>query len=452
MNKKKLNKILVFTFALILSLYYIEFEPSWNTASRAALPLSLALESKLDISTYADFTGDKASINGVPYSDKAPLSGFILTPIIKTIDYFYDIDHYDAKTKLMIAIFLGAFLFGAIPMALIVLFTYNNGIEEKKHGTTILFFTYFSSFIFITAGGYWSHIFTAFLLILSIYFIKKNHFFYAGLAMGAAFMNEYNIAVIGFVWGLWFIYKQNWKQVLYFSLGVIPFIILLAWYNNILTGNPFELAYRYQENFQQNADNYGFTYPTLKIFYHLTISQYRGLIFYAPILAILIWYLVKKRKDKIINNSLSQMIIISSIIYLLVFTCNRSWYGGWTYGPRYLVIIPVLLFYQFLNIIELKTLTSKITFFILGIFGLVQAFLDKATILYPRTDMDFPLIDGIIPAIIKGKYMNWHIPALFGFKGVWTNILYFLLFAAIIYILHILNNHKEIEKDIFKKS
>ena len=433
------SKLLVFIFSLIISLYYIELQPNCNTASRAALPLSIALEGSFNISTYKNFTGDKAIINGIAYSDKAPLSGFILAPIIKIVDLFFDIKQYDHKKQLIITIIIGAVLFSIIPLALIILLTYNNNIKNNEYGTTILFSAFFGSFIFVYSGGYWSHVFSSLLVICSIIFIKKEYLFIAGLLMGAAFMNEYSTAILGVVWGVWFLIKKQWKKVLLFSLGVVPFIILQGWYNNILTGNPLELAYKYQENFPQNSQAYGFTAPSLTALFHLSISQYRRVLFYAPILILIPYSLIKNRKFTQIND-ISKMIIVSSIIFFLMFIFNKSWYGGWAYGPRYLTVIVAVLFYQFLNLIKLQSVSLKISFILLSLFGIISVFFDKATILHPRTDMNFPLIQGILPAFYNGNFNNWHIPGIFGIYGLWPNLLIFILFFIFVYILHKRNN------------
>lgn len=434
MNSNKFSW-LIFVLGLLLSLYYIDWQPNWNNVSRAALPLSLALNGTLEIDEYADYTGDNATVNGKAISDKAPLPGLIMTPIVKVVDWLHSLDRYGPEDRLKIVIFIGSVLFGSLPMALMLLLAYRSRLDKTPERVILLFVAFFGSFLFVFSGSFGSHIFTAFLLVWSFRLIESSKFVYAGLVMGACFMSEYNMAIFGAVWGIYFIVRGQWKALLLFSAGVVPFILLQGWYNHATTGSVLELAYRYQENFQQNADAYGFGYPSIEAFYHLSISQYRGILFYAPLLILVIIFLFIRRKTRQ-RNFLDQMALFSCLIYFIAFTCNQSWYGGWTYGPRYLAGISALLFYVYLNRIDLRIKWVKILFVVLGAFGLIQAFLDKATILYPKTSMRFPLLDGIVPALIDGNYNNRNILGLFGVEGLLPHVVFWTMFTGVAWLLY----------------
>jgi len=316
-----------------------------------------------------------------------------------------------------------------------LLLVFKNNLSQNKDSIPILYLGFFGSFIFLFSGAYWSHIFSAFLLIWSFDLFKNEHFLYAGLAMGACFMNEYNLCIFGVIWGLYLLFQRQWKSLILFSLGSLPFIILQGIYNYSLTNSFFELAYRYQANFQQNADSYGFTFPSLTALLHLSISPYRGILFYAPILVIFIYFIWKNKAD-IFKNPLNKVVIISCIIYFIIFTCNKSWYGGWTYGPRYLLGIAALLFYVFANEIQLITKKSKVIFYSLVSFGIVDTFLAKATILYPRTELKIPLLEGMIPAVIKGKFNDGNLLGFLGIQGAMPHLLFLVIFLLVVYLLH----------------
>jgi len=434
MSVKKFH-ILFFLLSLVLSSYYIDWLPNWNSTSRAALPLSLALEGTFNINEYDEFTGDNATVEGIPISDKSPLPGLMMTPIVYLVDLFYDLDELEPRDRLSVVIFIASILFGSFPMALILLFVYKFRMRYVNNGILILYIAFFGSFLFVFSGSFMSHVFTAFLLLWSFLHLEKDKYFIAGLLMGACFMSEYNMAIFGVAWGGFMMMRGKWKVLLLFSLGVLPFILLQGWYNHVTTGSFLELAYRYQENFAQNADAYGFGVPNLGALYHLSISQYRGVVFYAPILILVIaGGILQKKEFK--TSWVEQMAVLSCVFYLLVFCCNKSWYGGWTYGPRYLAGIPVLLFLIYLNRIRLKSIYMKIGLIFLGGFGVIQAFMDKATLLYPKTSMKFPLFDGIIPAFEEGNYNDRTLPGLFGAEGLWPHLIFFALFITALILLH----------------
>lgn len=434
MSAKKFH-ILFFLLSLLLSTYYIDWLPNWNSTSRAALPLSLALEGTFSIDEYDEFTGDNATVEGVPISDKSPLPGLMMTPVVLLVDFFYDLEELKPYDRLSVVIFIASVLFGSIPMALILLFVYKSRMRHVNNGILILYVAFFGSFLFVFSGSFMSHVFTAFLLLWSFLQLEKKKYFIAGLLMGACFMSEYNMAIFGVGWGLFMLTQGKRRELLLFSLGVLPFILLQGCYNYLTTGSFLELAYRYQENFAHNADAYGFGAPSLEALYHLSISQYRGVLFYAPVLLlIIVGGIMQKKHFKF--SWMEQMATLGCIFYLLVFCCNKSWYGGWTYGPRYLAGIPVILFLVYLNRIQLKSLYMKIGLILLGGFGIIQAFMDKASLLYPKTSMKFPLIDGIIPAFQKGNYNDRTLPGLFGGEGLWPHLIFFVLFITVLILLH----------------
>ena len=176
MSVKKFH-ILFFLLSLVLSSYYIDWLPNWNSTSRAALPLSLALEGTINIDEYDEFTGDNATVQGVPISDKSPLPGLMMTPIVYLVDLFYDLDELEPRDRLSVVIFIASILFGSFPMALILLFVYKFRMRYVNNGILILYIAFFGSFLFVFSGSFMSHVFTAFLLLWSFLHLEKDKYF-----------------------------------------------------------------------------------------------------------------------------------------------------------------------------------------------------------------------------------------------------------------------------------
>jgi hypothetical protein len=426
--------LLFFVSCLLLSSIYIDWWPAnWNTASRAALPLSIVLEGNLNIDEYAEFTGDRATVHGHYYSDKGPGIGLIMVPMLIVIDKFYPLKDLSKIDQLQLAVVLGAILFGSLPFSLCALWMYKRRFFNHSIGPLLVGLFFFGSFLFTFSGSFYSHVFTGFLLFAAILSVENRKHFLSGLLIGLCFMTEYTTAVFGVTLGVYFIINKEIRPLLLFSTSAIMLIVIQGIYNYAITGSAMEFTYKYQDNFAQNSSAYGFTYPSIKALYHITLSSYRGLFFYCPMLIILVIFGLRK---KIIYplNKLSAVVILTCILYVILFSMSKSWYGGWTFGPRYLYPVPILLFY-FLS--EKLTVNQKINSFLIGfgIVGLVHTILAKATILYPPTDIYFPLLDIILPAIREGRWNEWNLFTLVGLKGKASVISFALSFSGLIAIL-----------------
>ena len=75
--------LLAFAFVavnLLLASYFLDSVPSPNPTSRALPVVTLYEEGRYAIDTYEKFTMDKSFVNGHYYSDKAPLTTWIVLP------------------------------------------------------------------------------------------------------------------------------------------------------------------------------------------------------------------------------------------------------------------------------------------------------------------------------------------------------------------------------------
>lgn len=402
------------TFLLIcglFSVFYIDYLPGWNNASRVALPLSLVLEKHWHIDTYADFTGDKATIGTHYYTDKAPLPSLLLVPPIYLYNQLFDLASQSTNKQMRVALILAALLLGVVPFLL----TISLSIKILSHNHVpiwLIYLFFFGSFTFAYASTGFSHALSGYFILLSFFFLKEEKPLLSGVAVGLAFTSEYLTIFFGIVWGIYLLTNKKFSSALRLFLGVLPFIAFLAIYNYYQTGHPLHFAYRFQENFAMNAHNYGFTWPKLQAFWGLTFSPYRGLFFYAPMLVILIFFWVLATM-KFSQNKLSNLAALSAITYLILLAANKSWYGGWTFGPRYLYPSAILLFVGLAAQVKINEKWQHSLLFGVGIIGLMHAIANKVTVWYPPTEAKFPLRDSIWPAIKSNQLNSQHIFAGF---------------------------------------
>ena len=150
------------------------------------------------------------------------------------------------------------------------------------------------------------------------------------------------------------------KLVMFFKLnilgliiGVIPFLVLFGVYNNITTGSYFKLAQTGGQRFSvtsvngkapvstSNTSNGTFFLPfntryQLNGLYTLLISNERAWIYYSPILflgLLGIFVLYKNRKNDKVAIIMASVILTNIIVYSMF---SDPW-GGWAFGPRYLI-------------------------------------------------------------------------------------------------------------------
>lgn len=140
-------------------------------------------------------------------------------------------------------------------------------------------------------------------------------------------------------------------------IGTLPFLGLFAWYNYQTTGNPAKIAQfigrsdRFKiQSIQQvvnpNPEVAGKELYLIKTpfdtrkqltgFYTLLLSNERSWIFYSPVLlfGLLGFYIAYKNKATRIMAILSFTVVLINIILYSMF--GDPW-GGWSFGPRYLI-------------------------------------------------------------------------------------------------------------------
>jgi hypothetical protein len=131
-----------------------------------------------------------------------------------------------------------------------------------------------------------------------------------------------------------------------FLYTIIPFLLLifaLGYYNFITLGNWFELAHNYRvtEAVKGITDYRFLLNKTLDLkftengIYTLIFSKGRGIIYFAPILVLSILGLEGLyRKSSRIGNTVVLVILLNILVYASFYD---PW-GGWSFGPRYLIM------------------------------------------------------------------------------------------------------------------
>jgi hypothetical protein len=122
-------------------------------------------------------------------------------------------------------------------------------------------------------------------------------------------------------------------DLLAFALPILTALALLGLYNWARFGSPFNSGYHFEAG-------EGFTQPVLIGLYGLTISPYRGLFWYNPVLLLALpgWLMFRRRAPW-----LAWLALALVVLQTLAFATWWSWHGGIAWGPRFLVpVLPLL--------------------------------------------------------------------------------------------------------------
>lgn len=220
------------------------------------------------------------------------------------------------------------------------------------------------------------------------------------------------------------------KPLIFFSSGVLPSVIFILIYNYRFSGSPFTMLYRFH-NFDEIHSNYGFLFPSFKSVWGLSLSWYKGLLFYSPFLILVFFLAVKTLKNRKFYSLLTHPLLLSSVVYFFFIASYFGWWGGWTQGPRLLLALAMLLTFE--GVIFISNRKFSATFFWIVIaFGLLITLLSKVTIAYSvPTNVANPMIDLVIPEFFKGNFNENNILTMaFNLSPVNSFIVFVLMFVG----------------------
>ena len=206
---------------------------------------------------------------------------------------------------------------------------------------------------------FFDHNLTAVFLLASFYFLwrarqqeeavpcKPHLFLAAGLCAGVAAITNYIAAPAGAAVGLYALLatrrpdsagRWNWAGAGWFSLGVLPMLLLICWYNSVNFGSPFRLANDFQNPlFKDTTAFLGmFHWPSPYIAQIVTISPYRGLFFLAPVTIMSGYGLFVWLREKTYAPEARLCLAVFGFFFLVNVSFN-GYHGGFSAGPRYLV-------------------------------------------------------------------------------------------------------------------
>jgi hypothetical protein len=416
---------------LLLAGYFLDSVPSPNPTSRALPVLTLYEEGRYAIDTYEKFTMDKSFVNGHYYSDKAPLTTWIVLPFYGALKLLHVREPAADKVRWLTALLLGDLICGTIPFVVLVWLVFRALTRETSPKTAVLLsmLPLYGSFVFAYAGVFMSHVLAGALLVGSYIFLqRRTHPTLCGLLLGLAVLAEFPTVLALPIWIVAILRPagvasprsgtdSRRRELVRFLLGGIPCAVALLWYNHAITGSFAKMPYDYEVEtaFSEMRSGYGIGLPQPSALWGLLFSTYRGMFFYAPALIIVAFSYLLTRGPKVFRDVASAPLGLLAIAYLLLISSYFVWWGGWAYGPRHLIPLAMLLFYEGLPMLA-RTRGYRGWIYSASVVGLGMVWIAKSTALYIMPEQfSNPVFDIAVPAFLNRQLRHDALPTmLFG--------------------------------------
>lgn len=424
----------------MLSTYCLDSVPSPNPTSRILPVLTFWEEGTYAIDKYEQSTMDKSFINGHYYSDKAPLSTWIVLPFYGVLRAL-NLTGTDTYHRLPVAL-LGDVLCGSLPFMVLLWLVFRRLTREAPASNPVLLsmLPLYGSFVFAYSGVFMSHVLAGALLCGSYILLKQHtHLVACGLLLGLAVLAEFPTALAIPIWAL-AIARVNRKDLVWFALGGLPCALALLFYNHAITGSATTMPYAYiaDNAFADMRTAYGITLPQVDALWGLLFSTYRGMFFYAPGLIVIALAYIAARRLNVVRRDLLTPLGALAVCYLLLISSYFVWWGGWAYGPRHLIPLAMLLFYEGMpRLAKRPALRSWI--YVLSAGGIGMVWISKATALYLMPEQfSNPVFELALPSFERGRLRHDAVPTLlFQLDPMVAAWLWLGLFIATAAALHI---------------
>ena len=329
--------------------------------------------------------------------------------------------------------FIGDVL-SALGLALIMTWLYNFLLKFRQPWEAFLLSSlpFYGSFVFVFTGTFFSHVMSGALLVLAWLAYRDKKWIIAGIWSGLAFLSEFLLILIPMVWAAQLLLKEGWKPTAKFAASLVPFGLFILLYNYVIGGDAFTMLYKYTDN---SKDLYGLGVPNADVMFELLIPDYRGLLFYMPVCIFLLHRIIKTKKIGL-WHFLQHPVFMPCLIYFLAFSSFHDWWGGWSYGPRQLIPMAMLLVVY--GIAGIKSVSyNRLLFYGLTTIGLAMALMAKVTVIYSLpTDEKHPFFAIICKKFIDQDFNNQHLMHyLFDANAPFSLLVWLLLFIGLTFLL-----------------
>ncbi len=358
-------------FLLLAFAYgYFFHNSGWNGNSRLGTIMAVVHEHRLEIDRFHAWgptqTSDKAEFNGHFYSDKA--IGVALLGVVAYFPFSLIARLFSPSINVDTIRHYLTFVVVGLPSALAGSLFYRSCRDASGSRARALLVTLayaLGTMAFAYSALLFGHQLAASLLLVAFFLAMRVRrsggiagaalSFGLGLALGLSLVTDYSsllLVIITAVYALRALRRGSaahaLKSVGIASIGaLIPIGLQLA-NNAVCFGSPFRNAYAlhavpgYQEGIHQGI--MGITLPRLDVLFYLTFHPARGLFWQSPVLLAACAGFAWMLRDRAWRDE-AVVALCAAAGYLVVNSGYFCWWGGWSFGPRFL--IPMLPFLAF---------------------------------------------------------------------------------------------------------
>jgi hypothetical protein len=335
--------------ALFVPFSYFNHSDGWNQGVRLAELHAIVLKGTLRIDDYLSYSGDRALIDGHYYSEKAPAMTMIALPSFALTAWgerFAGVDPDGARGRRISEWIATAGSVGVLAaLGGVAFFAMVSARFDTLTALVSTFGLFLGSLTFPYATALFAHAGTIGLLSIALWGAltpgSSRRDVIAGIAAGLAVASEYPAILPGAAIGL-YLASIDLKRMLRFGLATLPAAALILLNNYAISGSPFKLSYGSNPLFPEitAVNTYGFNLPDLAAVRAVLWGEYRGLMFWSPVMAMAIpgfYFLFRS------NRRIAIMTAAACVMILLQVSAFYTWFGGNAVGPRYLA--PALPFF-----------------------------------------------------------------------------------------------------------
>ena len=347
----------------------------WNQNATFDLTRAIVERHTLAIDAYAGNTGDVSYAHGHVYANKAPALSFLAA-----VPYVFV--HAAGITNLAIACYFCTLFTCGIFAALVPALLYRAGRRrglDPVWSAAVALIVAFATELFPYSTVLMVMVPAGALMLIAL---ETRHAWLAGLAAAVATAMYYICAPAMVVIAL----VRGRRTLVQFIAGaVLPLAGLAAYQYHCFGGFLTSSMANTDPRFLTRGALFGL--PSLDALYGVTISPYRGLIFFAPVLIM-----------AIVPVARNLGLLVISAIFLLFNLCFINWDAGFGVGARYLVpLIP-------LWGVALLTVEKRRIVVALGVLSLAINVAVTAVDPQPSATIPRPLTQYIIPLLARGHF------------------------------------------------
>ncbi|HEY2091428.1 MAG TPA: hypothetical protein VGJ81_06045 [Thermoanaerobaculia bacterium] len=348
----------------------------WNQNATFDLTRALVERHTFAIDAYAGNTGDVSYGNGHVYANKAPALSFLAA-----VPYFF-VHTFGIRNLAIACYFCTLFtcgIFAALVPALLYRIGRRRGLDPLWSATVALIVAFGTELfpystvlmVMVPAGS----------LMLIAYTVRRA--WVAGLAAALATAMYYICAPAMVVIAL----IRGRKTLVPFIAGALPPLFGLAAYQYLCFGGLLTSSMAKTDPRFITKGGALFGLPSLDALYGITISPYRGLLFFAPVLVMAIAPVLR-----------TLGIVVISGIFLIFNLCYISWDAGFGVGARYLVPLIPLWGIALLRVDKQRLVIA------LGVLSIAINFGVTAVDPQPSATIPRPLTQYILPLLLRGNF------------------------------------------------